>query len=132
VDYSGGATGTVRLAVEMNGGNGAPVVGGGEEVVEELQGDVEKLGVEVIGVEEGRRGVPHGEQKETAGGDRQHTSGSRCGALGDQLGGRRASRGREGADWGVVVVRGWLTRPVHREQKAAAELVLAGAVEDEV
>jgi hypothetical protein len=27
----------------MNGGSGAPVVGGGEEVVEELQGDVEKL-----------------------------------------------------------------------------------------
>jgi hypothetical protein len=43
----------------MNGGSGASVVGGGEEVVEELQGDVEKLGVEAIGVEEGRRGVVH-------------------------------------------------------------------------
>jgi hypothetical protein len=29
------------------------------------------------------------------------------------------------------VVQGWLRRPVHGEQKAAAELVLAGAVEDE-
>jgi hypothetical protein len=28
-------------------------------------------------------------------------------------------------------VRGWLRRPVHGEQEAAAELVLAGAVEDE-
>jgi hypothetical protein len=45
----------------MNGRNGAPMVGGGGEVVEELQGDVEKLGVEAIGVEEGRREVSHGE-----------------------------------------------------------------------
>jgi hypothetical protein len=79
----------------VNGGGGAPVVGGGEEVVGELQGDVEKLGVEAIGVEEGRREVPHGEQKAAAGGDRRHTSGSRCGALGNQLRGRRASWGRE-------------------------------------
>jgi hypothetical protein len=28
-------------------------------------------------------------------------------------------------------VRGWLRRPVHGEQEAAAELVLARAVEDE-
>jgi hypothetical protein len=28
------------------------------------------------------------------------------------------------------MVRGWLRRPVHGEQEAAAELVLAGAVED--
>jgi hypothetical protein len=28
-------------------------------------------------------------------------------------------------------VRGWLRRPVHGEQEAAAELVLAGAMEDE-
>jgi hypothetical protein len=28
-------------------------------------------------------------------------------------------------------VRGWLRRPVHGEQEAAAELVLAGDVEDE-
>jgi hypothetical protein len=83
VDCSGGATRTVRPAAEMNGGSGAPVVGGGEEVVEELQGNVEKLGVEAIGVEEGQRGVSHGEQKATTGGDRRHTSGSRCGALGD-------------------------------------------------
>jgi hypothetical protein len=33
VGCSGGATGTVRPAVEMNGGNGAPVVRGGGEVV---------------------------------------------------------------------------------------------------
>jgi hypothetical protein len=45
----------MRSAVEMNGGSGAPAVGGGKEVVEELQGGVEKLGVESIGVEEGRR-----------------------------------------------------------------------------
>jgi hypothetical protein len=95
VGCSGGTTGTVRPAVEMNGGNGAPVVGDGGEVVEELQGDVEKLGVEAIGVEEGRREVSHGEQKAVAGGDRRQSSGSRCGALGDQLGVRRASRGRE-------------------------------------
>jgi hypothetical protein len=68
---------------------------GGGEVVEELQGDVEKLGVEAIGVEEGQREVSHGKQKATAGGDRRQSSGSRCGALGNQLGGRRASGGRE-------------------------------------
>jgi hypothetical protein len=45
----------VRPAVEVNSGNGAPVVGGGKEVVEELQGGVEKLGVESIAVKEGRR-----------------------------------------------------------------------------
>jgi hypothetical protein len=95
VNYSGGATRTVRLVAEVNGGNGALVVGGGEEVVEELQGEMEKLGVEAIGVEEGRREVLHGEQKAAAGEDRRHTSGSRCGALGIQLGGRKASRGRE-------------------------------------
>jgi hypothetical protein len=52
---SGGATKAVRPAVEVNGGNGAPVVGGGEEEVKELQGDVAKLGVRSIGVEKGRR-----------------------------------------------------------------------------
>jgi hypothetical protein len=93
VGCSGGTTGTVRPAVEMNGGNGAPVVGGGGEVVEELQGDVEKLGVEAIGVEEGWREVSHSDQKAAAGGDRRQSSGSRCGALGNQLGGRRVSRG---------------------------------------
>jgi hypothetical protein len=87
----------VRSAAEVNGGGGAPVVGGGEEEVEELQDDVEKLGVEAIGVEEGRRGVLHGGQKAASGGDHRHTSRSRCGALEDQLRGRRASRGREGA-----------------------------------
>jgi hypothetical protein len=39
----------------MNGGKGAPVAGGGGKVVEELQGEVGKLGVEAIEVEEGRR-----------------------------------------------------------------------------
>jgi hypothetical protein len=39
------------------------MVGGGKEVVGELQGGVGKLGVESIRVEEGRRGVFHGEQK---------------------------------------------------------------------
>jgi hypothetical protein len=52
---SGGTTKVERPAVEVNGGNGAPVVGGGEEVVEELQGDVAKLEVRSIGVEKGRR-----------------------------------------------------------------------------
>jgi hypothetical protein len=95
VDYSGGATRTVWPAVELNGGGGAPVVRGGEEVVEELQGDVEKLGVEAIGVEEGRRRWLHGEQKVAAGGDGRHLSGSRCGALGIQLGGHKASWDQE-------------------------------------
>jgi hypothetical protein len=68
VACSGGATRAVRPAVEMNGGGGALVVGGGEEVVGELQGGVEKLGVEAIGVEESQRGVLHGEQEAAAGG----------------------------------------------------------------
>jgi hypothetical protein len=67
---------------------------------------VEKLGVEAIGVEEGPRGVLHGEQKVAAGGDRWHTSRSRCGALGIQRSCRRASRGREESSWVVVMVRG--------------------------
>jgi hypothetical protein len=76
VACSGGATRAVRPAVEVNGGGGAPVVGGGEKVVGELQGGVEKLGVEAIGVEEGRRGVPHGEQKAAAGEDRSTRRGA--------------------------------------------------------
>jgi hypothetical protein len=95
VTYSGGAVEAVRPAAEVNGGGGAPVVGGGKEVVGELQGGVGKLGVESIGVEKGRRGVFHGEQKAAAGGDRQHMSGSQCGAQRDQLRGHRASRGRK-------------------------------------
>jgi hypothetical protein len=55
VSCSGGSTGTVRPAVERNGGKGAPVVGGSKEVVEELQGDVAKLEVGSIGVEKGQR-----------------------------------------------------------------------------
>jgi hypothetical protein len=47
--------GTVWPAVGMNGEKGAPVAGGGGKVVEELQGEVGKLGVEAIEVEEGRR-----------------------------------------------------------------------------
>jgi hypothetical protein len=90
---SGGAARTVRPAAGVNGKGGAPVVGDGEEVVGELHGDVEKLELKAVGVEEGRREVPHGEQKAAAGGDRRHTSGSRCGALGIQLGGCKPSRG---------------------------------------
>jgi hypothetical protein len=71
VTCSGSATRAVRPAAAVNGGGDAPVVGGGEEVVGELQGGVEKLGVEAIGVEEGRRGVPHGEQEAAAGGARR-------------------------------------------------------------
>jgi hypothetical protein len=70
VACSGGATRTVRPVVEVNGGDGASVVRGGEEEVGELQGDVGKLGVEPIGVGEGRRGVLHGEQEAVAGGAR--------------------------------------------------------------
>jgi hypothetical protein len=36
VACSGGTARTVRPAAEVNGGGGAPVVGGGEEVVGEL------------------------------------------------------------------------------------------------
>jgi hypothetical protein len=57
--------------VELIGENGAPVVGNGGKVVEERQGEVGKLGVEAIEVEEGRREVSHGEQKAAAGGDRR-------------------------------------------------------------
>jgi hypothetical protein len=95
VTCSGGATRAVRPVVEMNGGSGALVVGGSEEEVGILLGSVGKLGVESIRVEDGRRRVFHGEQKAAAGGDRRHTSGSRCGARRDQLRGRRASRGRK-------------------------------------
>jgi hypothetical protein len=86
--------GTMRSVVEMNGGKGAPAVVGGKEVVGELLDDVGKLSARSIGAEEGRRGVSHGEQKVAADGDRRYSSGSRCGVLGIQLGGRKASR-----DW---------------------------------
>jgi hypothetical protein len=72
----------VRPAAEVNSGGGALVVGGGTEVVGELQGGVEKLGVEAIGVEEGQRGVLHGEQEAAAGGAcRQWCSGRNSSAL---------------------------------------------------
>jgi hypothetical protein len=48
VSYSGGAMETVRPAVGMISGKGAPVAGGGRKVVEELHGEVAKLGVEAI------------------------------------------------------------------------------------
>jgi hypothetical protein len=38
---------------EVNSGGNAPMVGGGEEEAEELQGDVDKLEVSSIGVEKG-------------------------------------------------------------------------------
>jgi hypothetical protein len=63
---NGGAERTVRPAVELIGRNGAPVVRGGGEVVEELQSDVGKLGVEAIGVEEGLRKGSHGEPEAAA------------------------------------------------------------------
>jgi hypothetical protein len=47
--------------VELISGNGAPVVGSGGKVVEELPGEVGKIGVEAIEVEKGRREVSHGE-----------------------------------------------------------------------
>jgi hypothetical protein len=67
----------VRPAVELNGGNGAPMVGGGEEEVGELLDSVGKLGVGPIRIVGARRRVLHGEQKVAAGGDRRHSSGSR-------------------------------------------------------
>jgi hypothetical protein len=76
VDCSGSAMRAVRPAVEVNGGGGALVVEGGGEEVGKLQGGVEKLGVGPIGVEKGRRGVLHGEQRVAAdGGRRQLCSG---------------------------------------------------------
>jgi hypothetical protein len=95
VDRSGGAVEAVRPAAEVNGGSGAPVVGGGEEEVGMLLGSVGKLGVRPIGVKKDQRGVFHGEQKAAAGRDRRHTSGSRCGTQRDQLRGCSASRGRK-------------------------------------
>jgi hypothetical protein len=82
VACSGGATGAVRPAVELNGGGGAPVVWGGEEEVGKLQGGVEKLGVGPIGVKEGQDGVLHGEQGAAAGGAcRQRCSGRNSSAF---------------------------------------------------
>jgi hypothetical protein len=52
----------VQPVAKVNGGNSAPVIGGGEKVVEELQGDVAKLVVSSIGVEKGREQVLHGGQ----------------------------------------------------------------------
>jgi hypothetical protein len=69
--------------VEGNGGGRAPVVVGGEEVVGELPSGVRKLGAGSIGVEEGRRGVPHGEQEAVASGARpQWCSGRNWRAIG--------------------------------------------------
>jgi hypothetical protein len=76
-----------------NGGKGAPVVRRGGKVVEELQGEVGMLGVETIEVEEGRRKVFHGEQKVAVVEITGSSSRCRCGALGDQMMGRGASRG---------------------------------------
>jgi hypothetical protein len=95
VDSSGSMVEAVRPVVEMNGRSDAPVVGGSEEEVGMLLGSVGKLGVGPIKVEKGRRGVFHGEPKAAAGGDRRHTSESRCGTQRDQLRGCRASRGRK-------------------------------------
>jgi hypothetical protein len=95
VACNSGTARTVRPAAKVNGRNGALVVRGGEEEVGELLDSVGKLGVGPIGVVGGRRRVLHGEQKAAAGGDRRHSSGSRCGALGIQLRGRKAPRGRE-------------------------------------
>jgi hypothetical protein len=117
------------MAAEVNGRNDASV--GGEEEVRELLDSVGKLGVEPIGVVGGRRRVLHGEKKAAAGGARRHSSGGRCGALGIQLGGRKASRDREESTWGVVVVREGSEWAAHGEQEATTELGLAGAVEDE-
>jgi hypothetical protein len=61
----------VRLAVEENGGGGAPVVVSGEEEVGELQGGVGKLEVGSIGGEKGQKGVLHGEPEAAAGGGRR-------------------------------------------------------------
>jgi hypothetical protein len=57
--------------VEGNSGGSALGVVGGEGVVGELPRGVRRLGVGSIGVEEDRRGVPHGEQEAAAGGARR-------------------------------------------------------------
>jgi hypothetical protein len=95
VTGNSGAARTVRPAAEVNGGNGAPVIGGGEEEVGKHLDSVGKLGVEPIGVVGGRRRVLHDEQKAAAGGAHRHSSGGWCGALGIQLGGCKASQDRE-------------------------------------
>jgi hypothetical protein len=82
---------------------------------------VDKLGVEAIGVEEGRREVPHGEQKAAAGGDRRHTLGSRRGVLGSQWRVVELHEVEGSLAVGVVVVREWLRRPIHGEQEAVAD-----------
>jgi hypothetical protein len=43
----------VQPAAEENGGDGAPVVGSGEEEVRELQGGVGKLGVGLVSTSRG-------------------------------------------------------------------------------
>jgi hypothetical protein len=89
----GGSTETVWPAMGKNGGKGAPVVGRGRKVVEELQGEVGMLGVETIEVGEGQRQVSHGEQKAVAVKIVGSSSGRRWGALENQLRCRRALQG---------------------------------------
>jgi hypothetical protein len=53
-------------------------------------------------------GTTGGGSDEAGGERRRRASGSRCGALGNRLRGRKASRGRKEASRGVVMVRGGL------------------------
>jgi hypothetical protein len=105
VACNGGAARTVQPAAEVNGGNDAPVVEGGEEEVKELLDSVGKLGVGPIGVLGGpEKGAPR--RTESDGGwSSSALVGGQCGALGIQLRGRKAPRGREESTLGVVVVR---------------------------
>jgi hypothetical protein len=102
--------GAVRQAVEVNGGDGALVVGGGEGEVGKLLGGVEKLGMGPIGVEKGRRGVLHGEQEAVVGGGRrQRCSGRNWRAAGGW--GARAKVGK--ACYGVGGSNGRSVTAVH-------------------
>jgi hypothetical protein len=89
----GGSTETVRPAMGKDGGKGAPMVGRGRKVVEELQGTVRMLGVQTIEVGESRRQVFHGEQPAAAVEITGSSSGRRWGVLEYQMRGRGASWG---------------------------------------
>jgi hypothetical protein len=72
-----------------------------------------------IGNQSHGTGTTGGDSDEGGGGKRQRASGSRCGTRGDRLSGRRASRDRKEASWGVVGDREWPEWSAHGEQKHA-------------
>jgi hypothetical protein len=88
-----GSTEIVQLATGKDGGRGAPVVGRGRKVVEQLQGAERMLGVQTIEVGKSRRQVFHGEQPAAAVEITGSSSGRRWGVLEHQMRGRGASWG---------------------------------------